>query len=327
MRHRLSHRKGGLVQIERALEHHRQHVGRCLRRHGAGVHHFGQPVTVVVMQLLDAAVQAAKRLAVRGQGERVFGQRAELVHRRQEQLQRVGFRLDVVDAHIGRNAGQHHVAADQQLQLVAIQGDVLGGVAIAADAAPVAPADANSVAVHHPAETGRYLRHHARVIAGAAPDLGQRIRVVQTMRSKEVGRPRAAKAGGAARAVARGVVVGGADPQRRIPALAQPPGQADMVRVHVRHDHPQHRQALQLGGEDVFPLCLGGVHGDAAVDDAPALHDTAVRAGDVVAQQPQVDVVQGKRQRHADPANAGGHFQRAAGFGELVTKGVVEFGF
>jgi hypothetical protein len=118
------------------------------------------------------------------------------------------------------------------------------------------------------------------------------------------------------------VVVGGADPHRRLPALAQPVRQPDVVGVHVGDDDAQDRQALQLGLEDLLPLRarLGVV--DAAVDHRPAGH--AVQG---VAQQPEVDVVERKGQPHADPAHAGRHFHGFAGLGQRVAQGVVEFAF
>ena len=65
-----------------------------LRRLGAGRHHLGEALAVVLVQLADARVQAAERLAVRGQDQRVLGQPA-CVDRVEEQRQRVGLRLDV----------------------------------------------------------------------------------------------------------------------------------------------------------------------------------------------------------------------------------------
>jgi hypothetical protein len=52
------------------------------------------------------------------------------------------------------------------------------------------------------------------------------------------------------RTQARRVIVGGADPQRGLPALAQPVGQADVVGVHVGDQHAHDRQALQLVGKN-----------------------------------------------------------------------------
>jgi hypothetical protein len=82
-----------------------------------------------------------------------------------------------------------------------------------------------------------------------------------------------------------------------------------MVRVHVRHDHAQYGQALQLGLENLLPLrtALGPVN--AAVHHRPAFQVGALAAGigQAVAQQPQVDMVQRKRQHHAYPVHTGGN--------------------
>ena len=65
MGYRLAHGEGHLVQIQRAGEQNRHHITRALRTGGSGLHHFGQAIAVVGVQLLDAHMQASKRLAVR----------------------------------------------------------------------------------------------------------------------------------------------------------------------------------------------------------------------------------------------------------------------
>ena len=75
-----------LVQVERTLEHHRQHVGGALRALVAGLDHFLQALVVVRVQLMHALVQTAERLAVRRQHQRVLGQGREPVDRAQEQV-------------------------------------------------------------------------------------------------------------------------------------------------------------------------------------------------------------------------------------------------
>jgi hypothetical protein len=198
---------------------------------------------------------------------------------------------------------------------------------VAADAGPVVLADAHLHAVHQAPERARHGRHHARVVARAAADLLQRRLVDQPVRAEERRRRLAAEAGGALRRHPRGVVVGRADPQParmlgRAPALAQPVRQPDVVRVHVRDDDAQDRQAVERGREHLLPLRLRFVAGDAAVDHRPAL--AAVEA---VAQQPEVDVVEGEGQRHAHPAHAGSDLEGGAGGRERVAEGVLQFGF
>jgi len=47
--HGLAHRKGFLVQVERSLEHDGHHVGCAGGLPAAQLHHFRQPVAVVVV--------------------------------------------------------------------------------------------------------------------------------------------------------------------------------------------------------------------------------------------------------------------------------------
>ena len=67
MRQRFAHRKCRLVQVELALKHDGQNICRAAWLFKTRLHHLGQSVAVVVMQLRDARVQAAKWFAVRWQ--------------------------------------------------------------------------------------------------------------------------------------------------------------------------------------------------------------------------------------------------------------------
>jgi hypothetical protein len=80
--------------------------------------------------------------------------------------------------------------------------------------------------------------------------------------------------------------------------------QAQVIGVHVGCDHAQHRQAVQTVGKHLAPLIAGLRVVQTAIDNGPALHTI-----NAVLQQPQVDVVQGKRQSHADPVHPLGHLQ------------------
>ena len=142
------------------------------------------------------------------------------------------------------------------------------------------------------------------------------------MSGKEGGSRFAPETGWSQRADARHAVVGGTDPKRRLPALAQPVRKPHMVRVHVGHDHPQDRQAVKFLVKNLFPLGAGGVIADAAIHHAPSLHTVQF-----VAQQPQVDVVEGERQRHADPFDAGCYKHRGARRRQGIAKRVVQLFF
>src|SRR5205085_11728555 len=84
-------------------------------------------------------------------------------------------------------------------------------------------------------------------------------------------------------------------------ARADPCGVAGMVGVIVREDDaldcPDRRK-------DKLPQSAGLIVGDAAVDD---------RRTAAVLEQPEVDMVQLKRQRHRQPTHAGRDFHRRAG--------------
>ena len=75
-------------------------------------------------------------------------------------------------------------------------------------------------------------------------------------------------------------------------ALAQPLRVARMVRVVVREHHTPYRLKAR---QDPVPqrACLGVA--DARVDDRPAV---------LILHEPQVDVVERERQRHAEPVDA-----------------------
>lgn len=196
-----------------------------------------------------------------------------------------------------------------------------------ADAAPALAADGDRVAVLHAPVTRRQRRHQAGEVAGTSADLLQRLGVAQPVRGEEARGALAAEGRGALGGQAGRVIVGRADPHaalvlRRAPALAQPLRQADVVRVHVRHQHAQHGQAVQLVGEDLFPLRLRFVARDAAIDHRPAFAPV-----EAVAQQPQVDVVQRERKGHPDPAHAGRECDGGAGGRQGVAQRVLQFAF
>ncbi len=97
---------------------------------------------------------------------------------------------------------------------------------------------------------------------------------------------------------------------------------ATTLEATARPIHLQHRQAIQRLFEHGFPARTQFGLVDAAIDHCPAF--TAI---DAIAQQPQIDVIQGERQAHADPAHTGRHVLRTAGLGQSVAPGVVQFVF
>ena len=197
----------------------------------------------------------------------------------------------------------------------------------AGDAAPEMAPDRQRLMVHQAAELAWHTRHQAGVVAGAPTDLFERVRIAQSVGPEECGGALATETGGALRADAGRVVVGGAAPEVAgliggAPPLAQPFRQADVVRVHVRDQYAQDRQALQFLPEDLLPLGSGLVVGDTGVDHCPAFAPVQL-----VAQQPEVDVVQRKGQGHADPLHTGRDLDAAARLGQAVAQGVEQAGF
>ena len=287
MCHRLSHGKRGLVQVQRAFEHDRDDLRRAARLFRAGLHDLRQPIAVVVMQLADPRVQPGERFAVGGQRQCGLGQGAKFVDGVKKLAQCVGFGLHLVDTDVGRNARQHHVAADQQPQCRTVERDMLRCMAVAADAQPLVGAYGQGVPVHQAAVLFGYGRYQTRKIGRPCLDLTYRAGVVEAMGSEKLCCRLATECGGPHRAQSRHVVVGRADPKPHVPALAQPVRQTDVVGVHVGHDDAQYRQALKLAVKNLLPLFPGLIARNAAVDDAPACA-SVLR----VTQQPQVDVVQ-----------------------------------
>ena len=149
-------REGGLVQIERALEQHRQQLGGGAGRGGAGLHHLGQPLVVVLLQLVDARVQAGEGPTVRRQHQRVRRHGPHALDGSEVERQRVGLGFQVDHHHVGADARQHHVAGDEHARrrlgaptdVGAVQRDVLGRMAVAGVADPLVRADRQPLAVH-----------------------------------------------------------------------------------------------------------------------------------------------------------------------------------
>src|SRR3546814_772558 len=137
---------------------------------------------------------------------------------------------------------------------------MLGGVAVAAHATPVAPAYRNLVTIQPEGKARGHRGHQIRVVTGALADLLLGGGIAPTMARKMVDRalatgPSALHTGvrSPLRPKPGDGVVGHRHPQRRIPALAQPRRQADMIGMHMCHQNAQHRQAVERVFEDFLP--------------------------------------------------------------------------
>ena len=104
-------------------------------------------------------------------------------------------------------------------------------------------------------------------------------------------------------------------PQARVKLAREPTRHANVVGVHVGHQHAGHRPVVG-GLREEFAPDFGVVIGaGAGVNNRPAI---------VVFQRPQVDVVQRIGQRHANPVDTRLHLQRVAA-GRGCGKGVDQF--
>ena len=220
--------------------------------------------------------------------------------------------------------GKHHVAADQQLQRLAVQRDVLGRVAVADVADPLAcrrcvsSGRRRAGAGSWPAPAAPGSRSSSCAPRPVRPRPGRRGRA-----RHEVGGAAAAEAGRRAAGEPGGVVVGRADPQPHAPAFGQPVRQPHVVGVHVRDDHAQHRQAVEFVREHLLPRGAGRVVADAAVDDGPAL-DRPSGPSWRSRSSHRLMWLSWNGSVHAQPAHARRDLERRADLGQRVAERVVQ---
>ncbi len=250
VRQGLAQREGELVGVELPLEHDRHDLGRGARRHAAGGQHHLEAFGVMLAQLLQAGVQAAEWPAVRGQHQRLFTADFEPVERLQVPVDRIGFRFDLPDRHVGGNARQHHVARQHQAVGLAIQRRVFGRMPLADDHAPLPAPDRNPLAVADAPERRRHRRHQpGKMIAASHPDCLE-LRPGGDAMAVEVARGRVAVgARQSRRQHPAQSVLAHRHPKRRAEVLRQPMGRADMVRVGVGAQDAPDRQAIEAGLE------------------------------------------------------------------------------
>jgi hypothetical protein len=84
-------------------------------------------------------------------------------------------------------------------------------------------------------------------------------------------------------------------PQLDAEALREPAGEAEVVRVVMRHHDAPDGQAREALGDDLVPQRARGFGVEAGIHQRPA---------GPVAQHPQVDMVEREGQRHAQPEHA-----------------------
>ena len=202
------------MQVELAFEHDGHDILGAARLLVASHNHFIQSLAMVVVQLVNAPVQAGERLAMSGQGQGVAIEGFELVDGIQKLPQRIRLRLVLMYAHIGGDAWQHHVPANQNPQLGAVKCNVFGGMAVAADATPALVTNSYHVAILHTFKTSGDSRHQVGEVTCSGLDLRQVVDVLQSVGLKECGgvftaaEPRRRQGRDS-----RNAVVGGANPQ------------------------------------------------------------------------------------------------------------------
>jgi hypothetical protein len=174
------------------------------------------------------ACRPRKGAAVRGQHQRVLGQRQELIDRVEEQPQRIGPGRAGHHRNVGRDARQQHVAGNQDAELGAIQAHVLRGVAMADEGAPFMRADAQAL-VGEQAPIGGGDFRHAALVAIAALDQAVDARLLKSMRAEEFNHGADRVAGDLLHHHLRREVFALGDPQPGAGLLFQPGRQAQVV--------------------------------------------------------------------------------------------------
>jgi hypothetical protein len=175
---------------------------------------------------------------------------------------------------------------------------------------PMAAADFEHVAVHDAFCCVRQCRHAS--LEGIAPcRLCFHSRGVQAVAFEQCDAAGPSPAAHAFAHRVRAQDFGFGDVDGRAGPRREPARAADVIGVIVRDDDACHAPTRHRGGEMLFPDVPGGFDAVARVDDAPAV---------AVFQQPEVDVIQRKRQRHAQPVNAGCDFDGGAGRGEFCER-------
>ena len=97
---RFAHGKSGLVQVQLALEQHRQQLGRAARCARAGLQQVIQAFSVVFLQLFNAQLGPLERSPMRGQHQAVVGDARHAFNRVQKPLQGIAVGLLRIHAHI-----------------------------------------------------------------------------------------------------------------------------------------------------------------------------------------------------------------------------------
>ena len=184
---------------------------------------------------------------------------------------------------------------------------MFGGVAVTDNDTPLIAAYLDLVPVEHAHEAARRFSHDLAVRIASPGDPRHALRIQPVLRKQFGGRI------GAESGQCFVLRVGGQEfrfghPQRRTEALRQPAGVAEMIGMKMRHQYAHQSRTTNELGENPFPVRARVVQTDAAVHRGPSFS---------IAQQPEIDVVQCKRQRHAQPVQPRRNLADAAGHGRF----------
>src|SRR5258706_5213956 len=302
MSHRLAHGEEQLMRIELAAKQGIEDVHRSLRRL-AGFMELGEAQAVVLLQLRDALAQTPEGQPMRGQRERRRGKLCVAAQGSDERRERISLRLVRPHADVGRDPGDPHAAGDEDSELLEVERCVLGGMAVTHDDSPIAAADAMRLPVHQAPVAGGKTGHPTAIVGAALlhelePFPGESVAHEHGHHVVEA----ETRASFAHRV--RGEILRLRHPELGAGALGEPRRQTGMVGVMVGDYEAPDRTPRDACGEDTLPQRARDVVADAAVDEGPAF---------AVFEEPEIDVVERKGQRHAQPVRAGRDLQRVAG--------------
>src|SRR5579864_8515406 len=175
-----------------------------------------------------------------------------------------------MDRDVGRYPWQQLIAGNEDVQLWTPQTRVLWRVPVAADDAPPVVADFNLFPVNNATVS------IGQLVDAVAEAAEARFIILQQIFGKARGAIETQSLdrrflAGVGRQIAAHQKFGARNPEFDVELAHQPPGQADVVRVHVRDDYPSDGAAFHRTGEQLLPGvgCLFVL--DSAVDDGPAV--------------------------------------------------------
>ena len=300
MRDALAHGKHHLLHIQGPLEHHRQHIMGIMRLLTAGSMHLIQLLGMVIRQRIDPRMQPPERQTVGRQHQRVFRQCiADYCQAIHKSGYRIGVRLRGAHHQITGNGRQHLIPTEQYPVTAAIQTQMLRCMAAADIHLPTLPIDGQRVTLGHQLGALRQGHHHPAKTVPLARHLGQVFTLQPMAAQKALEALNGLGIGGITNTGGQ-LPLAAAHDHRRLALLLQPARHTQMIRVIVGNDHPGDRFSVELLCQQLLPDFPAAPNTKAGIHNHPTL---------VIFQQPEVDMVERKRQRETQPENAFGHLE------------------